>query len=378
MKVKPSRVAIAVASFAVALPLAGAETSCGRTVAHLQTPRGVALRSPIDVQLRRNLLGPRSPHPEPPMTPPTTPPVIDVPGVSYYVDAARSEADVRLWEENASATRPIREFLHGVIALADAWMQVAPPRLAAASSAVDALAGWARAGALLGRATRQGEYERAWTLGGLAIAYLKVRDAPGLAAAARTDIDAWFRALGALVRTESEQVRRSSSVNNHACWAGMAVMAAGIASNDRALYEWGLGRARLGIAQIDPDGLLPLEMARGALALHYHVFTLAPLVMLAEMAAANGVDLYDENGGALRRLGRAVIAALADPVRFGQRVGIAQRVTLPPARSDLAWAEPYHARFRDRRLRTWLLAARPLVDVRLGGSTTAAFGIPEL
>jgi len=376
--VKPSRAAIAVASFALALSLAGAQTSCARTVARAERPTGVALRSPIDVQVRRTLMGRRLQHPGPPTTPPTTPPVIDVPGVSYYVDAAGSEADVRLWEENAAATRPIREFLHGVVALADSWMQAAPPRLADASSAVDALAGWARAGALLGRATRQGEYERAWTLGGLAIAYLEVRDAPGLAAAARTDIEAWFRALGARVRTDSERVRRRSSVNNHACWAGMAVMAAGIASNERALYGWGLGRARLGIAQIGPDGLLPLEMARGALALHYHVFTLAPLVMLAEMAAANGVDLYEENGGALRRLGRAVIAGLADPVRFGQRVGLAQRVTLPPSGSELAWAEPYHARFPDPRLRAWLLAARPLVDVRLGGSTTAAFGAPEL
>jgi len=45
-----------------------------------------------------------------------------------------------------------------------------------------------------------------------------------------------------------------------------------------------------GIDEIAADGTLPLEMGRGQRALHYHLFALAPLVTMAELAAANGED----------------------------------------------------------------------------------------
>ncbi len=96
--------------------------------------------------------------------------------------------------------------------------------------------------------------------------------------------------------------------------------------------------------------------------------------MLAELAAANGVALYDENDRALHRLADRVIAGLADPSSFERLTGFPQeQLTTPPRAADLAWAEPFHARFPEARLAAWLAAARPIVDVRLGGDLTAAF-----
>src|SRR5262249_52902822 len=141
-----------------------------------------------------------------------------------------------------------------------------------------------------------------------------------------------------------------SAANNHAYWAGLAVAAAGAAAQRRALFDWGLARARIGIAQVRADGFLPLELERRSLALHYHLFALAPLVMLAELGAVNGVDLYKEGDGAIRRLADRVIMGLADPAPFAAAAGAAQEIKLPPRGADLAWAEPYFARFRDRRL----------------------------
>jgi poly(beta-D-mannuronate) lyase len=152
------------------------------------------------------------------------------------------------------------------------------------------------------------------------------------------------------------------------------VSAAGVVCQRRDLFDWGLARARVGLAQIDERGTLPLELGRGKLALHYHRFALSPLVMLAELASANGIPLYDENHGALRRLAARVIDGFADPSTFEALTGEAQEVKLPPAGSDLAWAELYFARFHDARLAAWLSAARPLVDERLGGDLTIAFG----
>src|SRR5690606_19191074 len=102
-------------------------------------------------------------------------------------------------------------------------------------------------------------------------------------------------------------------LNNHLNWAALAVGAAAIAGQDRALFDWAVAKSRIALAQIGPDGTLPLEVARAGKALHYHLFAVTPLVVLAELAAANGIDLYGEGDGALRRLVVRVVTDLEDP-----------------------------------------------------------------
>jgi poly(beta-D-mannuronate) lyase len=341
------------------------------------TPAVVAsvLRSPFDVEARRARVGVAMPDPR------ATPaldlaPVHDVNGVSFYTDEHKSVIDPALASQNLDALRPLRAFVKEITRLGDGWMISRPANARYAQLAVEALARWAAAGALLGEANQQGAYEREWTLGSLALAYLKVRDAPGVDPTARAAIDRWLCAVAALVEPPYERAGKTSSKNNHAYWTGLAVGAAGVACQDRSLFDWGIARARIGIAQVGPDGILPLELARQSRALHYHVFALAPLVMLAELATANGIALYDENDHALRRLADRVIAGLADPHSFERLTGVAQeQITTPPRGSDLAWAEPYQARFPDARLADWLAKGRPAVDVRLGGDLTSAFAV---
>ena len=342
-------------------------------VAPTSTPTTRPLRSPFDVEARRAQAGGALPEPR------ATPvlelaPMRDVDGVSFYVDEHKSVIDPDLQDQNQAALRPLRGFVKEVTRLADGWMVSRPADARYAALAVGALARWAAGGALLGAANQQGAYEREWTLGSLALAYLKMREAPGVESAARAAIDNWLCAIAALVEPPYERAGKTSSRNNHAYWTGMAVSAAGVACQDRALFDWGIARARIGIAQVGSDGILPLELARERRALHYHVFALAPLVMLAELGAANSVALYDENDHALRRLADRVIAGLADPSSFERLTGVSQeQVATPPRGADLAGAEPWAARFPDARLAAWLAAARPVIDVRLGGDLTAGF-----
>ncbi len=287
---------------------------------------------------------------------------------------AKSVADPDLRAQNLAALAPLRRFVADVVAFSDGWMVSRPADPRYAQRAGDALAAWAAAGALLGQVNQQGAYEREWTLGSLALAYLKIRDAAIVPAPQHAVIQRWLCAIATAVRPPYERMNKKSSSNNHAYWTGLAVAAAGITCQDRAHFEWGLERARIGLAQVDGSGLLPLELERERLALHYHVFALAPLVMLAELATANGITLYDEHDQALRRLANRVITGLADPLSFEQLTGFPQeQLTDPPQKADLAWAEPYCARFPDDRVAAWLAAARPLLDVRLGGDLTAAF-----
>jgi poly(beta-D-mannuronate) lyase len=348
-------------------------TSAVLVVAPASAP--TPLRGPIDVGARRAEIGRAMPAPA---HSPLIPPVRDLLGVSYYTDARHSVADPALKNENEAAFAPLRAFVADVVDLAGGWMESRPADPACAARALEALATWARAGALLGAVNRQGAYEREWTLGSLALAYLTLRDAPGLDPAARVAVEAWLVKLAEAVRPAYARTGRTSSTNNHAYWAGLAVGATGAAAQNRALYAWGLAEARVGIAQIRPDGFLPLELDRGSRALHYHLFALAPLVMLAELAGANGVDLYKEGGGAIRRLADRVIEGWRNPASFVAAAGAAQEIALPPTGADLAWAEPYFARFHDRRLAPLLAAARPLRDDRLGGNMTLSFGVPDL
>ena len=57
-------------------------------------------------------------------------------------------------------------------------------------------------------------------------------------------------------------------------------------------FDWAMAAYDNGVNQIRPDGTLPLEMARGRRAFHYHLYALAPLVLLAEFGEANQLDLY--------------------------------------------------------------------------------------
>jgi hypothetical protein len=115
----------------------------------------------------------------------------------------------------------------------------------------------------------------------------------------------------------------NDGTNNHYYWAGFAVMAAGIAADDRKLFDWGVSTYNEAMSRIQPDGTLPLEMARGQRALHYHVFALAPLTMMAEMGYANGLDLYNANNGALKRLidvtAAGLVTGYAGEIRIEKR-----------------------------------------------------------
>ncbi len=204
-----------------------------------------------------------------------------------------------------------------------------------------------RAARCSARRISQGAYEREWTLGSLALAYLKdprrARRRRGTRAQRARSIS-WLCAVAAAVEPPYERAGKTSSANNHAYWTGLAVGAAGIACQDRALFDWGIARARIGIAQVGADGILPLELARERLALHYHVFALAPLVMLAELATANGIALYDENDHALRRLADRVIAGLADPHSFERLTGFPQEQVTHAAARQRIWPGPSPAR----------------------------------
>jgi poly(beta-D-mannuronate) lyase len=205
-----------------------------------------------------------------------------------------------------------------------------------------------------------------------------VRDAGGLDAAEQAEVERWLGRVARAVRDGFKDQGPSARLNNHACWAATAVAAAAIAARDRDLFGWSVSTAEAALGQVRADGFLPLELQRKALALHYHLFALAPLVMFSKLAAANGVSLTNAADVELGWLIDRVTAGLVDPASFAAAAGAPQSISLPPRGADLAWAEIVYADSHDRRLAPLLAAARPLRDDRLGGDLTLAFGVPGL
>jgi len=269
---------------------------------------------------------------------------------SYYVDPHHSIIDPVLKKRYEDSVAPIEAFSRDVVNAADAY-QTKGSR-SAAECAITLLAGAATQKALTGNmAGHQASYVQGWNLGSWAVAWLKVRGSgvasPGQAAA----IPAWLNRLAEENRGYYEekrsQKRPNDADNNHLYWAGFAISAAAIASDDHRLLAWGMDAYRQGAEDIQKDGTLPREMDRGQMALHYHLYALAPLVLLAEFGEANGLDLYAERHYAIRRLVARCVSGLQDPTFFERRTGVRQ-VTTPGIEAwEIGWARPWLRRFPD-------------------------------
>ncbi len=303
---------------------------------------------------------------------PAPPAVRDISANRYYSDSASSIIDPALKRQNELAVEPLADFLRDFSRMTDLYVRSGTPAVAACS--LNWLDAWAQGDGMLGTmSSSQAEYHRKWILAGLALNYLKIRDSTALDAARKQRVEAWLRKLAHAVRPFFDTPKHTR--NNHLYWVGLAVTAAGVAANDRALFDWGIGVYREALTHITQEGTLPLEMARRARAVHYHNFALAPLVMIAEIGAANGLALYAESDGALHRLVARTVDGMIDPTFFERSARAKQEQQ--PRGGELAWAEAYLKRFPEAALpEEWkerIARARPVTYPTLGGNLSALY-----
>jgi poly(beta-D-mannuronate) lyase len=181
---------------------------------------------------------------------------------------------------------------------------------------------------------------------------------PGLARrlgdAQRRRIDAWLGRIADLTLEHADA--NTGKKNNHYYWEGLAVAATGAVTRNERQLAWGRKVFDSAMAQVEADGSLPLEMARAKKALSYHLFSAAPLAMLA--------SVLDTRSPKLDLLVNFTLAGVADPKRFRELSGFEQE----PAPAVVAWLPVYER-----------LAGRPasypgqrLWNDRLGGDLSLA------
>ena len=235
---------------------------------------------------------------------------------------------------------------------------------------------WASANALTGYtvstavgASKQAWYQTEWSAGTAALALSQVVREPSLDPTRLKAVIDWLQ------RVSHQQISHpggeNTCCNNHAYWRGLHATMIGVLANDAELFRWGLGRYALAMEELAPDGSWPREMARHEQAMLYQNFALLPLVMMAEIAAQQGLDLYgyQVKNRDIHSAVRFLATALAEQRRAALAPG-AKPMNLSgfaPGRGDMSWTEFYLARFGRDPLGQLSL---PVANPRTGGNAT--------
>ncbi|GFM53415.1 mannuronate-specific alginate lyase [Pseudomonas cichorii] len=258
-------------------------------------------------------------------------------------DKARATLNEESEEAFRDATKDITTLERGISKVVMQYMRDGRPEQL--DCALNMLTTWAQADALESREfNHTGKSMRKWALGSMASSYLRLKFSESHPLANRQQqtqvIEAWFSKLADQVVSDWSNLPMEK-INNHSYWAAWSVMATAVATNRRDLFDWAVKEYKIAAYQVDKDGFLPNEVKRRQRALAYHNYALPPLAMIASFSLANGVDLRNENNGALKRLGDRVLAGVKDPDDFASRGGTKQDMSELKKDPKFAWLEPF-------------------------------------
>jgi poly(beta-D-mannuronate) lyase len=288
----------------------------------------------------------------------------------FYSDSKSSIIDPDKWKAYVASAGPVKQLGQVIVDAADAYRSTGSRQ--AAECAILHMDTAAADGVFIGKmSSNQAYYVQGWIIGAIAIGYLKVHDSGLISPQKEHQIRPWIVSVVHQTMNYYDEARAKSKgdgTNNHLYWAGVEVSAAGIAANDRVLFDWGMKTYEAGVVAIQPDGTLPLEMQRGQRALHYHLFALSPMVYLAEFGELNGLHLYAERDYAIKKLAVLSTQGLEDNSFFATATKIAQDTPSgAPTAEEISWAPIYVARFPSPAISQLIAKARSLTYLYLGG-----------
>ena len=319
-------------------------------LAHIATPR---LQQAID-SVKSCVASP---------APPPPPPGQDIP--PHYLKDSHGPTN----PAERAAAEPYAKIQRVAALGANRYLLTGDP--AEASCVIKILLPWSRAHIMLdydARQQRQLWYESEWTIESLALSVSVIRAEPSLPPADRDEVITWLhQAVTKLLAADQAPI---SSRNNHYFFRGLAATAVGVISNDDQLFKFGIGTYATAIGELNNDGSFPLEMARHELALHYQAFAIEPLVMIAELALRQGINIYslEENHHILADAVGFLNRAIADPTLVKKYASEPQQLEFTSGSTMLAWLEFWNARNPSPAWSPYL--TKPFFDDRLAGSTT--------
>jgi poly(beta-D-mannuronate) lyase len=303
-------------------------------------------------------------------TPFVPPPVGEMQIPHHYMQGSSGPTN----PAEAEATRHYAEFERRITAGMNRW--VASDNEAEAQCALSQLDAWAQAGALTrydAKTYSQSWFQAEWTLASAGVTASVLRQDAELDGAQQERVANWLnRAAHQLISYE----KPGELGNNHHYWRALAASSIGVLSKDDELFRFGVDTFKQAVSQEDSNGAFPLEMARHENAVHYQAFALQPLIMIAEFAERQNVDLYavTDHGRSIRNAVVFLGRGIGDPTLIKQYTSDPQKISFHSG--DVAEFEFYFARFGVAGIPSPLigLLSQPASDTRIGGSTTVLAG----
>lgn len=311
--------------------------------------------------------------------PPAPEPVIALETVQPYRtgDATFSQLDPAKSAIRESQIAPVKAFTYRVTRWANAYVANGGQSKAAGECALRWLDAWASAGAMTKMSGHDAHWLRILYLTAWASDFAQVSKLEIGSPDPRLRIRQWLAALARDMQTHFDSLPAASTVrsNNHRYWAGVAAVAVAADTDNEALFDWGIRSARVGLDQITTQGTLPLEIGRASRARHYSIYAAQALSLVAEYAAANGIDLYEANDRALRRLVIFSLQSIWQPKAIEAMANAKQEEYKDKSgqiyTQGLAWLEYYARRFPgDIPNNSVIFSHRPLINDEIGGNIT--------
>jgi poly(beta-D-mannuronate) lyase len=292
-------------------------------------------------------------------------------------DPTFSHVDPQAEQQVDALMKPIRDFYVAVDVQAGRYTLSDGANIGAGACALSMMDNWARQSAVTRLTGHDAYLFRANMISALAIDFMEVRGLDTGDPGQRRRVAEWLHGMAEDSLSHWRALPPDSMVNhnNHRAWAALATAATGVATNDRSLLNWGVDSAKVVACEADASGALPREIGRAGRARLYSLYAAEPLVMTAELAAANGVDLYGACGGAIRRIANYALRSVDDPSDMEARTGVKQEAFYKPDgsfnKAQIAWAEVYKHRFPDAPLPANFAAGKPYFAPDLGGGIGA-------
>lgn len=236
--------------------------------------------------------------------------------------------------------------------------------------AVNILLNLAQQNALAGTISGyQAQFTQTWLLSSFSLVWLKIKTSQNVTDNQKKIINQWLTRMADNTKNYFSPLiaKNPQATNNMGYWAGLAVMATGVATNDKDYFNWSMNVLKIGINSIDNNGFLPNELKRGSKSLHYHLFSLQPLITMAELAQKNNIDVYSYNNNGLSRLIHQTLSSMINPTKINSITHSIQD-DMTVEHPYLGFLLPYYNRTQDPLIKLMLNNYKSRSYLYLGGS----------
>lgn len=209
--------------------------------------------------------------------PPVIAPIIVIGGNKYYKKDSVT-IDIDLQNKNKYSLMKVYDFLNRISDLSDKFVNTKIPNYKICAD--DQILTWAKSNSLskFGSNTNTGDFQsnyvQQWAIATLGLVRIKL--GPLYNDIDDTIVRNWMRKGAFSVRDFHMNINYH---NNHYNWAILGVGSVGFSINDDHLINSAKKMFHVAIAEIQPDGILPLEIKRKERASSYHSMAAQPLAV---------------------------------------------------------------------------------------------------